>query len=402
MWAVGGVLSFGVMVAYLIMRRYGHNWLGTSFADHGPGASGRDLTFHYWRQPHVFYVDLAVGGVEGIHFSLKQQRWWDSLFKHLGLVTECQTRDKAFDDQYHLLSDSPGVCQLLQANPDIIALIKQIRSQSFPTGMQLISLHVNRHKIWIRFHPFNRAARPNYPALNAVYLPLLQQLRVAVESAVAQTDPMALRDRKAMKAAALLGISTAFILALVPLFLYWSKLESVPVGDNFLFSYAVAVGTTIAMTAMALAVLILRRSSRLHLVLIEWLLVGWPGAVMVSAIALDLWNRDVHATPVIRQVAVTHVSEEARIWGGKRYHLHAESGYTTRKGLLLSVKPELMQDVIHSKDTVYIRLEERMGRLGVPWVQIAFPDPSVLRLTSDYRINTIKQPVGPAARPQLP
>lgn len=374
MWMFFG-LSFLLAAYFFIDERYKQAWKGKPVEANGTSAEYRERRYRLRSRSYdiadlYHRIDIGITGVSALDITLKQERWWDRLCRWLGVIVECQTGTVAFDSRFHVLSDSPAACRLLSKHPELLALIKRVPQVCQRRAVVFQALFIRKNRIWVQFSPEGASSTsPNVRVLFDELIPLLDEIRSTLEELMASVRPDELRDTSALRAALFLGTSSALMVSgLIAIgtsfFLHEKALDAGILGS---MAWK-AAGATIAVL-LTLAFIMLWRSSRLHLVALELLLVGLPGAALLYTAALT------HANISLDQ-GVTEWHELKVI--DKRVNRHR--GRTTSYALVLEpwegrnhwtirVDREIYERFKPGREEWHALHEVAQGRLGVRWLK---------------------------------
>ncbi|SDO50394.1 hypothetical protein SAMN04487957_10756 [Halomonas shengliensis] len=369
-------LSFLLLVGLLVHHRHTQRWRGEPLEITGIDAQYRErkVTSHDQDSGVVFHhrLELGIPGVKALDLTLKRERWWDRLFRRLGVIVECQTGRPDLDSRLHILSDSSAACRMLKTQPELLDRFEQVLQRCRRRAVGFRALHLRQRRIWVQLDP--QGAGPHDAHIQLLFselVPLLDEIRQALETYMATASPQALKDRSAGRAAIFLGTSSALIFGGTAAIIAMAMTHHGNIDQGVISGHAWQVAWAVIATLLAAALLVLRRSSRLHLVALELLLVGLPGATLLAGAGLNYanaaWDR---GETQWHRVAI--VAKEQASWGRGRMFpartLVLEE-WMGRDDWSLKVDKATFEDFDPSRHRRYALLEVSPGRFGVRWVK---------------------------------
>lgn len=363
MWfALGSITLLGF--AWLFMRwRLASRWKGNR-------AQWDALTYEFLLRKHKSKVQRILMGVAcdtALEFCLQEETFVDRVFKSLGLSREQQLDRLHFDEKVYIVSDDPRLGLLLKYNNALPALLESLFEEGRFAHGRVRKLWCQQRRLWVECVPAGDFAEGDIALLAKEILPVLQTLRDALLSkAPAQAES---RDHFIFKAALLLGVSTALAVngAVHGFRFVWSKFPVV-IDNADVWQMAAWVGGGLAAALVTLCVVLLGRTSRAHLVLIELLTIGAVGCVLTAYVELRDYNIEFDTQPV--SVVNVQVDRYYTTRCGKRnrstcYHVQLAPFSGVPKGLKLDVDRTLYQQWQGQRE---LRVPLHAGALGWRWI----------------------------------
>jgi hypothetical protein len=261
-------------------------------------------------------ITVGVPTTAAVEFDIKPEGALDRFAKRIGLAVEGQVGESGFDERLYLVCDDPYLLTGMRYDRALPMALLDLFSASWPNVKGVSRLVCRGGSVRLQLRTFGgkddaaRIAADIAPALLAI------AARLDASAGARRPDPLWLR------AATLLGIASGlFANGLVQCFrVGWNGLPNT-LDDGALGLYGAIVG------AMLLALLVLAtwsllgRTSRAHLVLLQVLLLGGPGAFATALTELRDLNMDLdtsvaatYATRVV-DTRITHSSK-----GGTHYY----------------------------------------------------------------------------------
>jgi hypothetical protein len=366
MWFLFGFITLGAFCIWSLRRRRDRAWRGEERRA-GPHAYELRMTV---KDGSVGHAEIGVRCRAGFSFALTPEDDFDRWGKAIGLTQECQTGDKRFDDAIYVQSGDPALHHLLQSDPRLrdAILTLQAECNRILGGLRAIEVHGGR--AWVSTIPrendvadVEAGSTQLVPTLNA-FAERLSRQRIGQAPG---------RDLFPLRAACLLAISTGLALyGGVALFL------SVPIRPFVVMAnpaapVSLAVPTGICIGALlALAALAwLRRSTRTHLVLLEVIFIGMPGAILTAYDRFHDFNIDLDRdAPAMIEAEITGLHETTA--GRRRRYCHMElSGWpSATRGASVEIPCYRYRRLSVGQR---VDMEQHPGALGWPWVSDFHP-----------------------------
>lgn len=356
MWFAFGFVTLAGAGIYSGYRRYAADWAATP----GPGYSYRIDRNH--KSEKIFRARLALPTRAAVDFECKRESAVDRFFKRVGLAAEQQIGSASFDDTVYLVSDDPRVRELLRAAPELADDVAFLFANEGYSGFRLTRLTCRAGRVWLDF----KAEGEQLDAFGLFdwALPSLKRICAALPDPLLRgerpRDPMFLRSVLVLALSSGLAIHGG-----IQLFRMYLTTTPFTADTAQLRWLAVLAGLVVLGLLVALAFSLLGRSSRLHLVLLELLLVGSFGAITTCLAAIRDFNIEFDSSvATVRPAQVHSRSTHRSRRGGRSYYLTVEdwNGGGERR---IRVSSGLYESATPGH-TVGIR--QHPGRLGIRWV----------------------------------
>lgn len=333
---------------------------------------GEAVRYRVTREPKTgdrSAVAIGIDAPVGMRFAMHPEGQWDRAGKFLGLSREWQSGEREFDDAVYVVGDDPPLLELLSR--DAMLRRQAAALVTRPDG----ELYCAGGRLWLERSSSGprRAVQSDESAARefaSLELAALRQLRdrlgTAVDGARKASDglPVLLIDLL-VAVCVVVGIAGA-------LGFMWEGGLGTPrqLVDDFIEQRAgmVFAGSTAVISLLLFA--LLRRASFTHLVVLELLLVGLPGAWLISHTTHQALNQALDASPpelVKVEVTGSRVTESRRRRGGTRrhYHLTMRGWPDLRVPAELEVPERLYRQVLGG---ACIEAVWHRGHLGDPWI----------------------------------
>lgn len=361
MWFFFGILTLLISTLYFGVRRYKSEWKGMPVIV--AGKKGSHATNSY--KGKTTGILLGCESASDVVLSIKLEKWWDKLFKWLGLIEEYQIGKDYLDKKLFVMSDNPAVCAVIGRSSLIQQALSEIIILCHQQKMKLKGLHMRHGRIWVHLVPDNKKDHATSLSLAYDFIPSLRKIAETYATDLAR-QISSFRDPTLVKASVILAISTGMaITGAIYLFLLLVTTMPFTVDKTELFKAAFLVATIVVLILAGTAVFYLKNTSRLHLVLIELLTVGYFGAVSCAVVSVRDLNIELNVDPGLEYVAnvqSTYISRSRR--GGKTYYFYVQD-WNTSGVLKIKVYPEIYSQY-RNGDKVKVLQHE--GAFGFRWV----------------------------------
>lgn len=366
MWFVFGFVTLISFSVYLGHKRYTARWKGI------PSVLGLPYEYAYQRRKNgrtpTFMV--AVKAPSEFDFVFKREGVYDRICKFLGLSVEHQIREAYFDRLVYIVSNDRHLTdEILTQEPmkeRVLALFQLDMYEC--TVTQVRCAH---GRLWATVKvgkQFQHASDFKY--LNKVQdrvAALLQPLGDILQTSRPPTQAKR-RDPFILRAAIVLACSTGLVAnGLSHLLRIFLLTDDFTVDVAQLWWYAAYGGGALVVLLVFLALALLGRSARAHLVLVELVLVGSIGAVTtVFAELRDLnTEADSSAAVLVSSPVLKKTVSRSRKSGT---HYFVQVADWVESGTLRKIK---VSSDFYDRAQVGATMEfrQRAGFLGVRWVE---------------------------------
>lgn len=370
MWFAIGLLSLCLVLAWQIRYRWYRPWSGSQSDIH----AGVRHQYH-WRshKGSTFGLDIGVDVPDWFRFELKRETWVDRFFKWLGLSVEKQFGHDGFDRLVYVASNDGHLFNRVADSPALRLAAQRLmvlaesgcRVRHVRCANGVLRAHLHRGSLFSDKSDSSRLIQAKWAAL-----PLLDQLAGALRASRRPELPPRRRDPFLLPGVLVLACSSALALnGLVFL------LRPILFDDAFLLDKArlveltLWVGSGIFFVLLAAHFILLARSARAHLYLLELLLVGSFGAYSTAAIELREANTEWDtSTPRVREAPIVDKSISRSRRGGTSYYLHVTdwqgSGFDARR---IKVSRSFYDAMSRGRVLVF---EERPGHFQASWARL--------------------------------
>lgn len=360
MWFLFGVISLFAFTFYFGKKRFESNWVGTPSA-----IRGSRYTHNTSRnKDKVMFIQLGCPTDTTMDFSIKPETKLDQFFKSIGISIEHQVGKDSFDNALYLISDHSVICKALSQSSALQNEISNLFDICKNYQMELKELHIRNKRIWVKLTPKTKILAPDATDMAKDIVPALKiisNLFIANLPAVS-----ILKDPFYYKAAIFLAISTGMgIMGTVHLITLNLIEAPFTVETGELFSMSLALGTISIALLITLMFILLGRTARTHLVLIELITIGYFGAVSsIFVLARDINIEWDSALPIKYEVQIYNktISKGRRSYS---YYLHVDDWQRPGLQKRLSVSSSTYRTFVIGEK---LAIDQYPGYLGFKWV----------------------------------
>ncbi|WP_066262289.1 hypothetical protein [Hydrogenophaga flava] len=314
MWVALGFLTLVASVGFQWWMRWHNNWTGVEDKLAGIPCSTKV------RSRHGLDYGLMVGieAPETFRFQLKREGGWDRFFKWAGLTHEHQFGHSGFDPLVYVESDDQHLFNSLEGNSAFLHAAQHMFAAQCEDRW-LKRVVCARGHLWMVIgcgDGYRKASLELNRGFAATLLPHLQRMQKELDACMPDTSAV-VRDRYLVPAVVVLALSSGLAVAGV---ISWARSLLSPefiLDTEPLKSCAWVVAACVVGAIALAALLFLKGSSRLHLVLTELALVGTFGAWTTSSSVLQDINIELDRSPAVhvqRALVGKSVQESRRLF----------------------------------------------------------------------------------------
>ena len=368
MWFSLGLVTLSVTLAFQWWYRWHRTWDGNSDSIGGIACETRVRSL----RGSVYGFHVALDVPIGYRFELKRESALDRFFKWTGLAVERQFGHFGFDPLVYVAANDDHLNNRLASDPKLLQTVQHL----FATpgmGCRLKRITCANGRIWMALWAQDWSGEPPIEArlrdTAALLLPAFQLVADALGRQAPTSAPKE-RDRFLIPSIAILCVSSGLAInGVVSWTLTGLDGGAFVVDTDRLWNLSFVTGTAILASLVAATLILLGRSARVHLVLLEVLLVGAFGAFSSSAAELRSANRDwdVSAPIVVVRALVGKETNAPRPWWSRRstyYQLEVKDWASPEKTRFIQVsKAQYEKARVGDR----IEFEQRSGYLGIRW-----------------------------------
>ncbi len=363
MWFLFGFITLASFIVYSARNRFRANWKGHALTTR----EGVGFQFNIKSNKHrVVALLVGVKAPPRYDFVIEPERGFDRVAKWFGISREFQVGDPEFDRLIYIVSEDQRIHDILGIEPALrSALVDIVREEV--SGCRFKALRCNSGRLWIEYRTPRKASEFSVGDVAEYVAPVLKKLSDAM-GAIEQLAPPGWRDPFAYKAAVILAISSGLAMNGLAQ-LYGVMFDSASTRAVLpLISDSLLLGGSGLLVLSVAAILLLGRSSRTHLVLIELALVGFFGATATAFAELRNANMEFDkADAQIVERVVLSKSQNRRRRAPHEYVIVVDEW---RPGIPGRVHIEVAGGVYHKvQPGTLVRIYEKPGYLGYPWIE---------------------------------
>lgn len=366
MWFLFGFTTLISFTVYFGIAQFRFKWKGQHASD---GVLAYEYLFNEVDK-RTRSFEVGVSAPPEFDFVLRREMPIDRIFKYLGLSVEHQVGSDSFDRLVYIVSNDVAFLKnVLSDQIAIDAVVKLFMGLKYECAVSEIRCVNGR--LWASVNvgkrfgdPASRVSLEKVVPYIALHLASISQLLGINRPGSKGTS----RDRFILRAACILAMSTGLLVngAVHSLRIFWGTREFT-VDSAQLQLWSVCGGVVVVGFLVVAAVLLLGRSSRTHLVVIEILITGFVGSTLTIFSELRDVNMEWDKSKV--ELAATKIVTK-KTSSSRKGGRHCFLGVQDWRGRSDSVEIRVACDFF-ARAAVGggIDMHQRSGYLGVPWVE---------------------------------
>lgn len=270
MWVSFGFISLFLFSIYFLLKKYEKNWEATSYDFQSRNYIGGIRIFE-----KGFYIGCEVKSDLNIDLSIKKENFIDKLFKYLGVSIECQINNIEFDNKFYFVTDNKNICNYLRNNKNLQEELSKLLEICEEDSLKFNGFHFKGNRLWVHI-------LKNKEESIKKLIPILFNITDIFNNDLEEIKKTIIKTESTFKISILLSISSAIVITATCLFIYTTysfKIYEVNVWDLIKLSFIPA--TMILLILIFIIIKVLGKTSRTHLVLIEFLIFGYIGLIVI-------------------------------------------------------------------------------------------------------------------------
>jgi len=267
MWVFFGFITFISFTIYFWYKRLNSSWEGEI------KKTEENIVYHYkvthGEKGSIAQLLIGIDAPEGYDYTLKKESGFDRFVKSIGLSIEHQTGNIKFDTLVYILSDNIQFQKQLSSDGVIVDSFLKIFSFGRTSKCRVQDLQHNSGRLWLTIVPLEGFNTKRTFVLASKIVPLLHTIAKELKT-IPWTASKSWKDPFTTKAAILLAISSAMAVnGGIQLVRYINLSNTITLDTDALLIDALMLGFSLSIALALIAVYLLGRSSRTHLILIE-------------------------------------------------------------------------------------------------------------------------------------
>ena len=366
MWFLFGFVTIGLCVWFEFWRRHLSSW-----KQQGKTAAGLAY-YHLCNKGKVKEFYLGIDCPTSANFTIKRQSNLDSFFKWIGIANEFETGDVTFDNSFYLITDNKKFHHSVASSEVFRSSVKSIMSFGLQSQLQVKNINCRGGRIWVVFGVGSKYKESKITSIaDALHKDFDRISKLLAD--VDQISGSRWNDPFVIKSILLLAVSSGlaingFIqcLRLMPGKVPFTLDYSLITYDAFKYSVVASLVLLIA------AAFLLRRSARMHIVLMELLTVGSLGIYLSIATEMRDINMEWDSLPseTYKVDVVKKITSKGR--RGRTYYSVIVKDWRCDCGIYrLRVSRTMFNTIYENR---HISIVQRQGYLGYPWVSQIIPN----------------------------
>lgn len=366
MWFLLGFTTLFSFAIYFGIKLRQSSWKGQIASD---GVLSYEFLFTKVEK-RVKAFDVAVTAPRVFDFAFKREQPIDRFCKFVGLSVEHQVGFDKFDKLVYVVSNDNHFLRNVVGGPRLIESAVKLFG-SLRHECKVSAVRCANGRLWARVEVDQACSDDaNLYKLQEV-MPHVARLLVKISEQLGQNLPEesgSIRDRFIYRAAILLAISTALFVNGVAhsLRVYWDT-DQFTVDSDQLWLWSACGGGFIVALLVASTLLLLGRSARTHLVLIEILMVGSIGSTLTTFTALRDMNMEWDKSSAeVKGTRIVDKNTSTSRRGGRRHFVVLQAWSGQNSEVEVRVDGDFYSNARVGDD---VRIRQRRGYLDVSWVQ---------------------------------
>ena len=320
------------------------------------------LKTHTYRG-NIVEVWIGMASVSQSDFFLKSETWLERFFKRTGLAKEYQTGNRAFDDAVYIVADDAATQREITTSPALMEAFLAL----LDINTDLVKVHALRHqqgRLWleVRFAEVAACSEEDLQELARLCVPQLAAIAAALPARqTALPGNSGLVSGDAMLPAAAMALACTAGLHMIFYFVFSGQVPYT-LDRAALIADAFALGGTILLALLLAGFMLTGKSARAHLVMLELLLVGGPGALGTALAQLRCLNMEFDRTEAVNyevQVRDHRETEDDR-------YIVIDDWLQPGETVAIPVKEKLYAQ---ARPGTLLDIRQRAGYLGYRWVE---------------------------------
>lgn len=306
----------------------------------------------------VYWTDVTAQVVLPCAFKLTREKWYDLLFKRIGLSVEIQSGDRGFDEWVYIACDHPDFARLMQLDPETRALILRLMPKECRF---LLSDGKTLTARWSGGHAQDEDLLRNVARLAR------RLAGTGFQRASIFSDSFA---RRALAVEAVIWSLAGY--AIAGLIEWFTRAQDIHLDSDELIVHGLSWGGALGLTLLAAIAILLGRSSRGHRILIESFVVIVLSIPAGGIHLINDLNKELDSSvPVVVRAPVEDVIEKVSQGrrGRKIHSYYLRLGRPDSSEFPIPNRLQVTRE-IYSKTRAgeTVPLVVRRGWLGHPWL----------------------------------
>lgn len=170
MWFVIGLFSAISCIIYFLEKKLKAPWDGINAVCDGAAYEYQVIN----SDRRIKGIKLGVKYTGKFDFSIKLEKWYDALFKWLGLSVEFQLGKQEFDKKYYLVSDNVPLLESIATAGDLHSIIDSaFDSPKYCAHTQ--NLRCSSERLWLEYQCDDNFSEGDIPEMAAIIVPRLKK-----------------------------------------------------------------------------------------------------------------------------------------------------------------------------------------------------------------------------------
>lgn len=363
MWFVFGFITVLIFFIYFFQKKINARWKGDFAFSNGVPYQFEVIKTKF---KTTALIKIGISSKDGYDFLFKKESRIDRFFKFIGLSVEYQVKNKEFDELVYVASDNAFFHRQITDKIEIKDAVVQIFKIVANFDCSLKEIRAQGGQLWVRIKTKKGFEKNNSISLYSEIVSQLSRISGALVE-LPENPHEFLKDPFVFKAAIILALSTAlFINGMIQLFRIEVLKVPFTIDASSMALDSMLIGSIVILILIALSILLLRRSARVHLIIIELVLVGYLGAVSSSFAELRDINMELDGSKgTAYQVNILNKTS-TRGRRSSSYYVYVHNWNSKSRDLKVEVSSGFYNTVSVGDQLLFVQKE---GYLGYKWVE---------------------------------
>jgi hypothetical protein len=371
MWFALGLITLLITLAFQWRYRWVRPWSGQLESVGGVTCETGLRSIRGF----VYGLRVAVDVPMGFRFELKRENGWDRFFKWTGLAVEFQFGHFGFDPLVYVASNDDHLGARFSKNTRLLHAAQHLFAAQ-GEGCRLGLVACANGRMWMEWRAQDwDSARPTAERLLEAAAAGMADFSVMAEELRSHPPDSRPRERDKFLLPSVLILCLSSGLAISGA-VSWARaaLESVFVVDSVrLWTLSLLIGSLLLSAMVVATLILLGRSARVHLVLLEVLLVGGVGALIFRAVELRRANMALDpSAETLLLIPIDWKQIEERRGRGlfserRKYHRLVVRDWASAGDVRSITVSKQTYEQVQQGD--FLKFKQREGYFGIRWAE---------------------------------
>ncbi len=362
MWFLFGFITIVGFCFYAAYKKLNASWIGTIGSCSGLKYQSTELRNKY----KIVGFLIGIESHEDADYTFKGESGVDRWFKSIGISSEFQVGKKEFDELVYIVTDNTDFQKHISSNEEILNSVIEIFKVGDKYGHTTKEIRHNSGKLWVKFKSGVKVKAGDVDKISSEIVPLLGKIDQQIKS-VKFSSINKWKDPFVIKAVVILAISTGLTLnglAHIMRFIWGDIPFTLDVYPLFIDS--IIYGSIVILVLITSTFILLGRSARTHLVIIELLIVGYFGAVSTSFAELRDLNMELDHSSSIEFGVQANKKRISRQKNSTNYYVYVDDWTEEKTAKRVEVSGGFYHSILVGDKLI---ISQKDGFLNYKWVE---------------------------------